>query len=106
MSVHRVSVYTKAGILAHVQSTNGDEWPGDVIETDKDGVQTPLVRIDVELEPTAAEIANGTPGQPASRRASVLFQKELEVVAGKVRYRAGEGAGGAIVDRARVELPD
>lgn len=105
MSVHRVSVYTRAGVMAHVQSTNGDTWPHDLTERDAGGVVIPLVRIDVELEPTAAEIAAGTNGHPAPRRATVLFQKELEVAAGKVRYRAGEGAGGAIVDRAAVVLP-
>jgi hypothetical protein len=105
MNYHKVSVYTRSGVLAHVQSTNGDEWPGGVTETDSAGVSIPLVRIDVELEPTAAEIARGANGRPASRRAAVLFKKELEVVAGKVRYRAGEGGGGAIVDRAAVVLP-
>lgn len=106
MSVHRVSVYTRAGVMAHVQSTNGDAWPRDLMETDANGVEIPLARIDVELEPTAAEIKDGTQGRPAPRRATVLFQKELEVVAGKVRYRTGEGAGGAIVDRVTAALPD
>ena len=99
MSVHRVSVYTKAGVVAHVQSTNGDEWPGDVVETDRNGVAIPLDRIDVELEPTEAEIASGSDGRPQHRRASVLFQKELEVVQGRVRYRAGQGQGRTIAIR-------
>lgn len=105
MSVHRVSVYMRAGVLAHVQSTNGDAWPRDLTETDASGVEIPLVRIDVELEPTAAEVADGTNGRPAHRRAAALFHKELEVTAGKVRYRAGEGAGGAIRDRAVMDRP-
>ena len=100
MNNHRVSVYTRAGVLAHVQSTNGDEWPRDLTERDSNGVVIPLDRIDVELEPTEAEVENGVNDRPTPRRAGVLFRKELEVVAGKVRYRAGEGAGGAIHDRA------
>lgn len=106
MSVHRVSVYMRGSVLAHVQSTNGDQWPRDVVETDAAGVVTPLVRIDVVLEPTAAEITDATHGRPAHRNAAALFQKELEVVDGKVRYRAGEGAGGSIVSRAVAELID
>ncbi len=106
MNNHRVSVYTRAGLLAHVQSTNGDEWPGDLTETDQDGANIPLIRFDVELDPTNAEVIAGANGRPAHRRATVLFEKELEVAAGKVRYRAGEGAGGAIRDRASVERPD
>ena len=105
MNNHRVSVYTRAGVIAHVQSTNGDRWPPDVSETDANGMAIPLVRIDVELEPTADEIAGGVNGRPAPRSAGNLFRKELEVSAGKVRYRAGEGAGGAIVNRAVAELP-
>jgi hypothetical protein len=62
--------------------------------------------MDVELEPTAAEVADGTNGRPVHRRATVLFEKELEVSAGKVRYRAGEGKGGAIVDRVVAAVPD
>ena len=106
MSVHRVSVYTRAGVLAHVQSTNGDEWPLDLVERKAGGGIIPLVRKDVELEPTADEIKDGTDGRPLHRRASVLFAKELEVVAGEVRYRAGEGAGGAINDRVAAEPPE
>ncbi len=104
--IHRVSVYTKAGVIAHVQSTNGDEWLRDVVETDQNGVVVPLVRIDVELEATNAEVVNGTNGRPTHRSASVLFQKELEVVGGRVRYRVGEGEGRPIRDRAPVELPN
>ena len=107
MSVHRVSVYLKqpGNVLAHVQSTNGDVWPRDVEERDAAGVVVPLTRIDVELEPTAAEIAEGDNGRPVHRKASVLFQQELEVVGGRVRYRAGEGRGGAINDRVPDRAP-
>ncbi len=97
--IHRVSVYTHLGVLKHVQSTNSDEWPRDVVETDLNGVVLPLVRIDVELEATAQEVRDGVNARPQHRRASRLFQKELEVVGGRVRYRAGEGDGGAINDR-------
>lgn len=97
--IHRVSVYTRAGVLAHVQSTNGPEWPRDVKEFDSAGVEVPLVRVDVELEATTAEIAESVNGQPTHRKASVLFQKELEISGGRVRYRTGEGDGGAIKDR-------
>ena len=100
MNNHLVSVYTRGGVMAHVQSTNGDQGPPDVVETDAAGAVVPMVRIDVELEPTADEIADGVNGRPAQRRAGDLFRKELEVVAGKVRYRAGKGSGGAIRDRA------
>lgn len=106
MSVHRVSVYTKAGVIAHVQSTNGDTWPRDVIETNANGEVVPLDRIDVELEATAAEIANGAPQRPQHRDAGVLFHEELEVVRGIVRYRAGKGEGRPIRNRTAVELPD
>ena len=92
--------------MAHVQSTNGDTWPRDVIETDKDGVVVPLDRIDVELEATAAEIANGAPERPQHRSAGVLFGEELEVIGGVVRYRTGKGEGRRIRNRAPVELPD
>jgi hypothetical protein len=105
MNNHHVSVYTRAGILSHVQSTNGDQWPPDLIETDSNGAIIPLVRFDVELAPTNAEVVAGVNGHPAPRSAAVLFHKELEVIAGKVRYREGKGAGGAIVRRAAVELP-
>lgn len=103
--IHRVSVYTKAGVLAHVQSTNSDEWPRDVIEMDENSVVVPLIRIDVELEPTAVEIADGVNGRPAHRKASVLFREELEIVGGRVRYRAGRGAGGSIGDRVPDRAP-
>ena len=105
MNNHLVSVYLRAGVVAHVQSTNGDEWPRDLMETDANGVAIPLVRIDVEIEPTNAEVVAGTNGRPAPRRAAVLFEKELEVVAGKVRYRVGGGGSGAIVDRVVPVLP-
>ncbi|KKL26155.1 hypothetical protein LCGC14_2398120 [marine sediment metagenome] len=102
---HHVSVYTRAGVMAHVQSTNGDQWPPDVVETHAAGAVVPLVRIDVELEPTNAEVVAGANGRPAPRRAADLFAKELEVVAGKVRYRPGKGSGGAISNRAVAVLP-
>jgi hypothetical protein len=105
MRNHKVAVYTRAGVLAHVQSTNGEEWPADIEEYQSDGTPVPLVRIDVELEPTAREIADGDVDKPAPRRASVLFNRQLEVVGGKVRYRSGEGGGGAIIDRAAAVLP-
>ena len=105
MMEHHVSVYLNGGVIAHVQSTNGDGWPRDVKEFDANGFEIPLVRIDAVLEPTAAEIEKGSNGHPAPRPASVLFQKELRVVAGKISYRAGEGAGGAIGDRVPVEIP-
>lgn len=103
--IHRVSVYLKAGVLAHVQSTNSDLWPLDVQEFDVVGAEIPLVRIDVELEPTEAEIAEGVNGRPVHRKASVLFRQELEVVGGRVRYRPGEGQGRGIGDRVPVVLP-
>ena len=107
MSVHRVSVYLKqpGDVLAHVQSTNGDVWPRDVEERDAAGAVVPLTRIDVELEPTAAEIADGVDGRPVHRKAAVLFNEELEVVGGRVRYRAGRGAGGTIGDRVPDRAP-
>lgn len=105
MMEHKVSAYTRAGVFAHVQSTNGPEWPRDVQEFDPNGIEVALVRIDAVLEPTAEEITNGENDQPVPRPASVLFQKELEIVGGRVRYRAGEGAGGAIDDRVPVALP-
>ncbi len=105
MNNHRVSVYTLAGVMTHVQSTNGDLWPPDVTESLADGTPVPLTRIDVELEPTADEIAGGVNGRPAPRSAGDLFRKDLEVIAGKVRYRPGKGSGGAISDRTVAALP-
>lgn len=102
---HLVSVYLKGGVIAHVQSTNGDEWPRDVKEFDENNVAIPLARVDVTLEPTAEEIAKAVNGRPKHRSAAVLFQEELELVAGKVRYRAGKGQGRAIRDRAAVAIP-
>lgn len=104
MNFHRVSVYLRAGVLAHVQSTNGDQWLPELVETTAAGVVVPMDRIDVELEPTAAEIENSTHGRLAPRSAAVLFHEELEVVAGKVRYRAGKGEGRAIRDRVAAVL--
>lgn len=105
MNYHLVSVYTRAGVLAHVSSTNGDLWPGAIVEHDSFGVVIPLVRIDVKLEPTAAEAGDVLNPQSKPRSASVLFKKELEVIAGKVSYRAGEGSGGAIIDRGAASPP-
>lgn len=101
MKDHLVSVYTRAGVLAHVQSTNGDEWPRDVQEFDSAGVLVPLDRIDVTLEPTAAERAGAVDARPLPRSAGALFRTELEVIGGKVRYRSGQGEGRAIRDRVR-----
>ena len=103
--IHRVSVYTDAGVLAHVQSTNGPEWPNAVRAFDSSFVEIPLVRIDVEVEATAREVTDSTNGQPAPRKASRLFREQLEVVGGRVRYRPGEGDGGRISDRAIVVAP-
>lgn len=105
MKNHLVSVYLRPdGAIGHVQSTNGDAWPGDVVETGPDGVALALTRIDLELEPTADEIKNGVNGRPKPRRAGVLFREELEHVGGVIRYRAGKGDGGAIRIRAVVEI--
>ena len=106
MKNHLVSVYVRPdGKIGHVQSTNGDAWPGDVVETAEDGSNLPLTRIDVELEPTADEIRDSVNGRPKSRRAGVLFREELEHVGGVIRYRAGKGEGGRISGRAPVEIP-
>lgn len=100
--IHRVVVYLRAGVIAHVQSTNGPEWPRDVKELDIDGVEVPLRRIELELEATPEEIAEGESGQPRHRKASALFRDELEFDApsDRVRYRAGSGRDGKIELRA------
>ena len=105
MKNHLVSVYVRPdGTIGHVQSTNGDEWSGDMKETGADGVDIPLTRIDVELEPTNEEVKNSVNGRPKHRRAGVLFREELEHVGGVIRYRAGKGKGGKILNRAVVEI--
>lgn len=98
--IHRVVVNMAPGnVIAHVQSTNGDEWPREITETDEDGNETPLVRIFLELEPTPEEIEAGENGRPAHRSASSLFNTELEISGGKIRYRADSGRTGAITVR-------
>lgn len=101
--IHRVVVYLHADMkIAHVQSTNGPEWPGVVVETDALDAEVPLRRIDLELEPTIEEIAEGKNGQPRHRPAGVLFNDELEfdVLSDRVRYRPGQGQGRRIEPRA------
>lgn len=100
--IHRVVVYLKANVIAHVQSTNGDAWPGVVEERDPNGVNVPLRRIELELEPTQEEIDKGENGRPQFRKASALFNDELEydVPSGRVRYRADSGRDGKIDPRA------
>lgn len=98
--IHRVVVNLRPGNeIAHVQSTNGDEWPRKISETDKDGVEVPLRRILLELEATPEEVAAGKHGRPAGRAASVLFHSELEFSGGRIRYRADSGQVGAITER-------
>lgn len=100
--IHRVVVYLHADLsLAHVQSTNGSEWPGLVTEHDEFKVEIPLRRIELELEPTQAEIDGGENGQPRHRRAGVLLREELmfDALSDKVRYRPGKGEGGKIEPR-------
>ena len=101
--IHRVVVYLAPGnVIAHVQSTNGDDWPRPITETDENGLDVPLTRIELELEPTPEEVAAGENGRPAHRSASVLFNTELEISGGKIRYRADSGQAGAITERARL----
>lgn len=87
--------------MAHVQSTNGPEWPKMVRERDKDGVEVPLRRIELEIEATPEEIEQGTNGQPRHRKASILFHDELEydAQADQIRYRARAGQDGVIRER-------
>ena len=96
--IHRVVVYLKGSVITHVQSTNGPEWPNPLRELDIDGVEVPLRRIELEIEATQEEIAEGTSGQPRHRKATVLFRDELEydAVGDRIRYRAGAGRDGAI----------
>ena len=91
MRNHLDSVYLKAGAIAHVQSTTGDHLPREVIEFDEKRLKIPLTRIDLELEPDAEEIREGKAGRPRHRKASDLFQNELEFRGGKVRYRRDAG---------------
>lgn len=100
--IHRVVVYLRAdNTLAHVQSTNGSEWPGLLVERDKDFVVVPLRRIELELEPTNAEVIDGTNGHPQHRKASALFNDELEydAIGDKIRYRADSGRAERITER-------
>lgn len=99
--IHRVAVYLRGNVMAHVQSTNGHELPGPVRELDKNGVETPLRRIELEIEATPEEVEQGTNGQPRHRKASALFRDELEydAQADRIRYRAGAGRDGAITVR-------
>lgn len=100
--IHRVVVYLLADLsIAHVQSTNGSQWPGVVVAHDEFDVEIPMRRIELELEPTQAEIDEGKFGQPRHRTAGVLFNTELEfdALSDKVRYRSGKGQGGKIEPR-------
>ncbi len=98
--IHRVVVNLRPGnVIAHVQSTNGDEWPRKIVETDKDGNEVPLTRILLELEATPEEVAAGKNDRPLGRAASVLYHSELEFSGGKIRYRAGSGQTGKITER-------
>lgn len=97
--IHRVVVYLHPDeTIAHVQSTNGPTWPGLVSETDDADVEVPLRRIELELEPTQAEIDDAEHGQPRHRNAGVLLRDELEydIPSAQVRYRSGRGLTGKI----------
>lgn len=95
MRKHLVSVYLRGDVILHLQSTNGDVWLSDVLEIGSGGIEVPLRRVNVILEPTADEIAQGSDGRPLHRSASKLFNEELEFVRGiegedgKVVYRSG-----------------
>jgi hypothetical protein len=100
--IHRVVVYLRAdNTLAHVQSTNGSEWPGLLVERDKDQAVVPLRRIELEIEPTNAEVVAGTNGRPAHRKASALYNDELEYDAqgDQIRYRLDSGRTEKIIPR-------
>ena len=100
--IHRVVVYLHPDeSIAHVQSTNGPTWPGLVAETDAAGVEVPLRRIELELEPTQAEMDASVRGQPRHRNAGVLMRDELEydIPSAQVRYRSGRGLTGKIEPR-------
>lgn len=106
--IHRVVVYLRPPqVIAHVQSTNSEDWPRLIHEWDKNGVELPLTRIELEVEATQEEIDAGENGRPRHRKASVLFREELEydIPSGKVRYRVGQGGGGAINPHIPVALP-
>ncbi len=101
--IHRVVVYLRADqSLAHVQSTNGDVWPGPLEERDRDGVVLPLRRIELELEATAEEMDAGENERPRHRKAAALFRDELEYDAGSdaIRYRASSRQRGRITKHA------
>ncbi len=107
--IHRVVVYLRADqSLAHVQSTNGDEWPGLLEERDRDGVVLPLRRIELELEATPEEMDAGENGRPRHRKAAVLYRDELEydIPGHRIRYRAGSRQTGKITERAAGVLPE
>lgn len=100
--IHRVVIYLRAdNTLAHVQSTNGSEWPGELVERDKDLVVVPLRRVELELEATPEEIAEGVNGHPRHRKASALYNDELEYDApsDRIRYRADAGRAEKITPR-------
>ncbi len=99
--IHRVVVYLRAGVLAHVQSTNGPKWPREITEQDLSGVVSPLRRIELEIDATPEEIAAGENDRPQHRTASDLFSKELEydALGDQIKYRAGAGRTGTIKER-------
>ncbi len=107
--IHRVVVYLRPDqSLAHVQSTNGDVWPGALEERDPNGIVLPLRRIELELEATAEEMDAGENERPRHRKAAVLFRDELEYDAGSdaIRYRASSGQRGRITKHAAGATPD
>ena len=91
MSGHLVSIYIKDGVMAHVQSTNGDRWLADVQEwaPGPARVLIPLRRINLLIKPTIDEIAQGTGGNPLHRDAIQLLREELEFVEDSIIYREG-----------------
>ncbi len=100
-NIHRVVVYLKSpgNVLAHVQSTNGDEWPRPIVEMDGSGVVVPMRRIELEIEATPEELAGGTTDHPQHRSAADLFRKELEYVGNQIQYKTGAGRTGTIKER-------
>lgn len=89
MREHLVSVYLKDGVIAHVQSTNSRQRPRDVKEFDSNKIIIPMRRVNLILVPTVEEMDLGADGKPLHRKASKLYQDELEFVDGIVRYREG-----------------
>ncbi len=105
--IHRVVVYLRPDrSLAHVQSTNGDQWPGLIEERDKAGNLQPLRRIELELEATPEEVAAAENERPRHRKASALFRDELEYDPGRdsIRYRPASGRRERIAERVPVEI--